>query len=283
MALNLDVVGKSFGSVTHSWDSKDTILYALGVGAGLDELEFTTDNSRDYPQKVLPTFCVVAEGSSLIELLGEIGSFDLTQLLHAEQSIRLFGPIPVSATVNTVSQVVGIYDKITGASVVVKSITSEADTHKVLFETTANLFIRGEGSFGGARGERSKPLAFPDRDPDEVITYETLPTQALIYRLSGDGNPLHSDPSFAQAAGFDRPILHGLCTLGFAGRSILHNCCGSNPERFGDLSVRFVAPVYPGDLLITSMWHLDDSVYFKTENQSGVTVLDRGQFKYLAF
>lgn len=283
MALNLDVVGKSFGSVTHSWDSKDAILYALGVGAGLDELQFTTENSRDFPQKVLPTFSVVGEGSSLLDLLGEIGSFDLTQLLHAEQSIRLFGSIPVSATVNTVSEIVGIYDKITGASVVVKSTTSESVTNKVLFETTATLFIRGEGSFGGPRGERTKPLAFPESGPDHVITYETLPTQALIYRLSGDRNPLHSDPSFAHEAGFDRPILHGLCTLGFAGRALLHKCCDSNPERFGDLSVRFVAPVYPGDLLTTSIWDIGGSVLFKTENQSGVTVLDRGQFKYLTF
>lgn len=283
MALNLDVVGKSFEPVHYAWDSEDAILYALGVGAGIDELEFTTENSIGTLQKVLPTFAVVGAGPSFMSLLDEIGSFDLSQLLHAEQSFQVFGPIPVSASVVTTSEVLGIYDKITGASVVVKSTTSEVSSNRVLFTNTATLFIKGEGSFGGSRGERSKPLPLPDREPDAVITYETVPTQALIYRLSGDRNPLHSDPVFAQHAGFERPILHGLCTFGFAGRAILHECCESKPERFGELSARFVSPVYPGDLLTTSIWESDGLVYFKTENQSGVTVLDRGQFKYLSF
>lgn len=283
MALNLDVVGRSFEPVHHGWDSKDAILYAIGVGAGVDELEFTTENSIGLSQKVLPTYAVVGAGPSFMSLLDEIGNFDLSQLLHAEQSCQVFGSIPVSANVVTTSEVLGIYDKITGASVVVKSTTSDVSNNRVLFANTATLFIKGEGSFGGPRGERTKPMSLPDREPDAVITYETVPTQALIYRLSGDRNPLHSDPTFAHAAGFERPILHGLCTFGFAGRAILHECCESKPEIFGELSARFVSPVYPGDLLTTSIWDSEGLVFFKTENQSGVTVLDRGQFKYLSF
>lgn len=280
MAINLDALGLRLGPFVHSWNSKDAILYSLGVGAGIEELEYTTENTNGVTQKVLPTFCVVGGGPSFMEIWSELGSFDPSQLLHAEQSMRLFREIPVGADVETVSEVVGIYDKITAASIVVKSTTSIERTSEPLFETTATVLIRGEGGFGGPRGERVKAVSLPDRDPDFVITYETQLTQALLYRLNGDRNPLHSDPTFAQSAGFDRPILHGLCTLGFSGRALLHTCCESDPERFMEMSVRFVSPVYPGDLLTTTIWEVEDEVIFRTENQAGVTVLDRGRFKY---
>lgn len=283
MAINLGAVGLTSGPYGHSWDSTTSILYALGVGAGVDELEFTTENSHGIVQKVLPTFCVVAGGPSTLEIWNAIGSFDSSKLLHAEQGLKLYRELPVSAEVETVSEVVGIYDKITGAAIEVKSLTVLVDSKEPLFETTSMAFIRGEGGFGGPRGERIKAMAFPERDPDYVITYETSQIQALLYRLSGDRNPLHSDPSFAQAAGFDRPILHGLCSMGFAGRALLHGLCGSKPEMFGSMSVRFVSPVFPGDLLTTSIWETDDGGLFRTENQSGSIVLDRGRFKYMGF
>lgn len=280
MAINVDSVGLKIGPFGNQWDSKDSIIYSLGVGAGVDELEFTTENSQNLAQKVLPTFAVVGAGSSFMDILDQVGSIDYSQLLHADQSIKLYGEIPVESQVETISEVVGVYDKITAASVVIKSTTYDKVSKNTLFENVSTIFIRGEGGFGGPRGERVKAFTLPESNPDHVITYETQASQALIYRLSGDRNPLHSDPTFAESAGFDRPILHGLCTMGFAGRALLHSCCDSDPSRFGAMSVRFVAPVYPGDLLTTTIWQIPDGVIFTTENQSGTIVLDRGRFDF---
>ncbi len=280
MALNLDMLGASLGPFPHKWDSKDAMLYALSVGAGTSELAFTTENSCGISQKVLPTFSVIGCGPAAIDIWDNIGSFDHSQLLHLEQKIEVLTELPSAAEVETSTQVDGIYDRITGALVEVRFTTKEAHTGLVLFETTSTVFIRGEGGFGGSRGTRVKAVATPDRDSDFVITYETQPIQALLYRLNGDRNPLHSDPEFARLAGFDRPILHGLCTYGFAGRALLKSCCESDPAKFGSMSARFVAPVYPGDLLTTTIWNIDDGAVFLVENQAGVTVLDRGRFTF---
>ncbi len=278
MALNLDMLGKSLGPVHNSWRSKDTILYALSVGSGIEEIAFTTENSQGIPQRVLPTFSVVGGGPNSMDIWDQIGSFDHSQLLHLEQSVNIFASLPPAADVETTALVTGIYDRITGATIEVKFITKDSQSDKVLFETASTVFIRGEGSFGGPRGTRVKAVAVPEREPDFVITYETFPTQALLYRLNGDDNPLHSDPAFARAAGFDRPILHGLCTYGFAGRALLSTCCEMDTDRFGSMSARFVAPVFPGDLLTTTIWNGDDGAVFVVENQVGATVLDRGRF-----
>ncbi|TAN24153.1 MAG: hypothetical protein EPN30_06895 [Actinomycetota bacterium] len=280
MTLNLDMVGKSLGPAYSSWRSTDTILYALSVGAGAGDIAFTTENSHGISQKVLPTFSVVGGGPNSMDIWDQLGSFDHSQLLHLEQSIQLFHDIPSAADVETTALVAGIYDRITGASIELKFTTKEVQSEKILFETVSTLFIRGEGSFGGLRGPRVKAIAEPERDPESVITYETLPTQALLYRLNGDHNPLHSDPEFARAAGFDRPILHGLCTFGFAGRALLDACCEMETDRFGSMSARFVAPVFPGDLLTTTIWDTEDGAVFVVENQAGVTVLDRGRFTF---
>lgn len=280
MALNLDLEGVSLGPFPHRWEPKDAILYALSVGAGVSDLAYTTENSLGVVQKVLPTFGVVGIGPTAMEVWDRIGSFDASQLLHLEQSIEIKADLPAVADVETISRIEGIYDRITGASVEVKFTTREARTGSTLFETVSTVFIRGEGGFGGPRGTRAKAIALPDRDPDFVITYETQPTQALLYRLNGDRNPLHSDPEFARSAGFDRPILHGLCTYGFAGRALLGTCCDNQAERFGVMSARFVAPVYPGDLLTTNVWETEEGAVFFVENQAGVTVLDRGRFVY---
>jgi acyl dehydratase len=153
-------------------------------------------------------------------------------------------------------------------------------TDRRVWKTVNSLFIRGEGGFGGRRGPTATPGPFPDRDPDHVVTYATREDQALLYRLSGDRNPLHSDPAFARRAGFDRPILHGLCTYGFAGRALLHTLCGSDPTRFTSLHARFSRPTYPGDRLTTSMWVDGSSARFRTDRQGGETVLDQGTFDF---
>jgi acyl dehydratase len=139
-------------------------------------------------------------------------------------------------------------------------------------------FIRGEGGFGGDRGPATA-WTTPDRAPDHVVTYRTRPEQALIYRLSGDRNPLHSDPEFAARAGFDRPILHGLCTYGVTGRALLHALADSDPGRFAAMSGRFSAPVFPGDPLTVSMWVDGDVAKFRTTKEDGTVVIDRGTAK----
>jgi acyl dehydratase len=280
MPMNLDAVGSKSEPTTRSWTSTDCLLYALGVGAGaLDpagfELEYTTENSVGIEQRVLPTFATIVGvgGASRSSL----GTFDPAMLVHGEQSIELHGPIAPDGAVTTTSTVAGIYDKGSGALAVIESHSVDAATGAPCFSTKSALFIRGEGGFGGDRGPSSSGAA-PQGEPDEVVSYPTRPDQALVYRLSGDRNPLHSDPAFAKRAGFDRPILHGLCTYGFTGRALLHTLCGSDPTRFRSMHARFSRPTLPGDTLTVSMWVGDGEVAFRTENQRGETVIDGGRF-----
>ena len=289
MPINPDAVGATSAPVESSWTSADALLYALGVGAGaVDpafELELTTENSTDHPQRVLPTIAAVVsrprgpEGASAGgQPLAQVGSFDPAMLVHGEQAIELFGPLPVPGRVRTTSRIAGVYDKGSGAVVVIESDSVDPATGGSMFRARTSLFIRGEGGFGGDRGPSTAP-EIPSREPDRVVTYATRPDQALLYRLSGDHNPLHSDPAFAKRAGFDRPILHGLCTYGFTGRALLHTLCESDPARFGSMEARFSAPVYPGDTLRVSMWSDDNGALFRTETDRGVVALDRGRFR----
>ncbi len=295
MGLNTGAVGSSAEAVERSWHHKDALLYALGVGAGsLDpvgfELDLTTENSQGVTQRVLPTFATVVGqgGRSGISL----GDYDPAMLVHAEQSIHLHGPIPAEGTVSATTTVAGMYDKGAAGLVVLESEARHAATGALAFTLRTALFIRGEGGFGGPRnpeGDEESDLAaepLPTREPDETVTYSTRPDQALLYRLSGDRNPLHSDPTFAKRAGFDRPILHGLCTYGFTGRALLHSVCGSDPARFGMMRSRFSKPTMPGDTLTVSVWDIGDraagAYRFRTATQRGETVIDAGLFKLAA-
>ena len=310
MPMNLDAVGTSSEYVERDWSSTDCLLYALGVGAGsLDatglELEFTTENSAGIEQRVLPTFAsIVGAGnrasprsapdgrssSSGAERGGDpatgrqatfaFGTFDPAMLVHGEQSIEVYGTIPPEGKVRTTTTVSGIYDKGSGAVVVLSARSVDAEDGTPRFATGTSLFIRGEGGFGGARGPEGGLEPIPERDPDELVSYVTRPDQALLYRLSGDRNPLHSDPVFAARAGFDKPILHGLCTYGFTGRALLHALCGSDPRRFGKMAGRFTRPVEPGDILDVAIWREDDGARSRTTTRRGVVAIDWGSFKF---
>ncbi len=295
MGLNLDAVGMTSEPSERSWDHRDALLYALGVGAGaLDptgfELEFTTENTAGLDQKVLPTFAtIVGQGG---RPMADLGDIDMTKLVHGEQVIILHGEIPVSGTVRITTTVAGMYDKGSAGLVVLESESVDATTGAPALTTRTGLFIREAGGFGGPRGpegDEESELAgapVPSREPDEVVSYATRSDQALLYRLSGDRNPLHSDPAFAKRAGFDRPILHGLCTYGFTGRALLHAVCGSDPARFGAMRARFSRPTMPGDTLSISVWDIGDSARgtyrFRTETQRGETVIDGGLFRLAA-
>ncbi|HWE57809.1 MAG TPA: MaoC/PaaZ C-terminal domain-containing protein [Acidimicrobiales bacterium] len=285
MPINPDAVGSTSDPHEASWKSKDCLLYALGVGAGVAdptgfELEFTTENTSEVEQKVLPTFPVVVGGLGG-GAFGKVGSFNPAMLVHGEQSVTLHGPLPVEGTISAVSTITGIYDKGSGAVIASESVATDTSTGKPLWTTTMSAFIRGEGGFGGDRGPSGR-IEFPDRAPDHSVTYQTRPDQALLYRLSGDRNPLHSDPKFAAIGGFDKPILHGLCTFGFTGRALLHTLCGSDPSRFLSVAARFSKPVMPGDALTVSMWvQGDGQALFQTSTDAGV-VIDGGQLTYQA-
>jgi acyl dehydratase len=279
MPINPDAVGAISEPVERSWTSKDCLLYAVGVGAGVDELAFTTENSEGVAQQVLPTFAVIA-GAGGGGGFDKIGSFDPTMLVHGEQGVSLSGPIPPAGTVSTTTRIAGIYDKGSGAVIVTESESVDAASGAPRFTTRSALFIRGEGGWGGDRGPSGSGVTIPERKPDSVVTYETGRDQALVYRLSGDRNPLHSDPAFAALAGFERPILHGLCTYGFTGRALLHELCGSDPARFLSMEGRFSRPVYPGDQLSVSMWVDGEEAVFRTETQRGEVVFDSGRFRF---
>jgi acyl dehydratase len=282
MPINPDAVGAESDPVETSWTSKDALLYAVGVGAGsvdpAQELQFTTENSKGIDQQVLPTFAVIIGMGG--GAMGKIGDFNWAMLVHGEQSIELARPIPVEGTVRTTSRITGIYDKGSGAVVVSEAESVDAKSGDTMFTTRMSAFIRGEGGWGGDRGPSGGQNAAPDRDPDHVVTYETRPDQALTYRLSGDRNPLHSDPEFAKLGGFDRPILHGLCTYGFTGRALLHTLCGSDPARFKGMDARFSKPVLPGDTLTVKMWVDGNQAVFRTETQNGETVIDNGLCRF---
>ncbi|MCU1452717.1 MAG: htdY [Acidimicrobiales bacterium] len=283
MPINPDAVGATGEPVTHAWTSTDAILYALGVGAGaadpFDELEFTTENSNGVEQQVLPTMAVVL-GAGGGSAFGSIGSFNPAMLVHGEQAITLHRPIPVQGEVSTVGQIIGIYDKGKGAVVESKAVSTDVATGEPLFTNVSSVFIRGEGGWGGDRGPSGPRNVPADRAPDHEVTYQTRTDQALLYRLSGDRNPLHSDPTFAAMGGFDRPILHGLCTYGFTGRALLHALCDGDPTRFTGLEGRFTSPVMPGEPLTVRMWTGDGEAVFQTVGGDGRVVLDAGRVTF---
>jgi acyl dehydratase len=283
MALNPEAVG-SVGDVrTISWNSKDALLYAVGIGAGQADLPFTTENTQQTPQVVFPTFAVVAGSGTAspgASAMSKIGSFNFALLVHGSQAITLHRPIPVEAEATTQDRVVAMYDKGKAAVVVMENEVKLA-SGEPLWNTRSSVFIRGEGGWGGERGPsgpQNEPPA--ERAPDHEVTLQTSPDQAFVYRLSGDRNPLHTDPSFAALGGFDRPILHGLCSYGFTGRALLGELCGNDVTRFQHVEGRFSSPVLPGDALTVRMWRAGDGEAVFTTSVGDRVVIDQGLARF---
>ncbi|MGF2949912.1 MaoC/PaaZ C-terminal domain-containing protein [Microbacterium alcoholitolerans] len=285
MAVDPHAVGRSTNPRRYVWTSRDAMLYALGVGAGAGELAFVTENSHNVEQRVLPTYAViVADASAALPLIGDI---DLSRLVHGAQSLRLHRPLPPGGAVDSTASVVSIVDKGPGGNAVVElsARAVDATTGELMAETRSTVVLRGGGGFGGESGARAHPPEIPERTADAEITERIQPEQALLYRLSGDRNPLHSDPWFArERAGFPKPILHGLCTYGFAGRALLSEVCDGEDPRFAEMSASFTAPVFPEETLTTAIWRTSASeALFRTYAQTGDAdpriVLDGGRVR----
>jgi acyl dehydratase len=271
MAVNLNVVGKPIPSPPFRYGPDQVILYALGIGAGPEDIEFIYEKGL----KVYPTFAVIPFMSAFFgEFMKEAG-INLSGLLHGEQKVILHKPIPPAATLESTLYCQSIYDKGDKGAVIDVRLESRTAQGELLFENLAKAIDRTAGNFGGERGPESEKHEPPaGQAPDFKISQITAATQAALYRLSGDKNPLHIDPVFARKLGFDRPILHGLCTFGFTGRAVLKALCENDPGRLKSLSGRFMQPVFPGDTLITEGWRLGGGRYvLRTSNQAGATVL----------
>ncbi|HJO36117.1 MAG: MaoC/PaaZ C-terminal domain-containing protein [Pseudomonadota bacterium] len=272
--ISPDLVGETFNPMPASWTKKDVQLYALGVGAQPEgELEFVYEQKGP---KVLPTYGVIAGMMSMGGMMGKV-QINLANLLHGEQSITLHRPIPPQAKVECVGKITEVWDKGKAAVLGVEGLVQDKDGP--ICTTHATIFLRGAGGFGGERGPSSEGINEPPaRDPDHVVTYQTRPEQAALYRLSGDPNPIHIDPNFAMMAGYKKPFLHGLCTYGFTGRAILHALCGGDPARFKSFEARFADQVYPGDDIVTKIWVTGEGeALVQAETQKGNTVLSKAK------
>jgi len=246
MPIDPNVVGRKLESSSKEWDQDDVILYALGVGE--TSLPFAYESDL----KVLPTFAVIPAFPAMFAMATGV-QVNPVMVLHGEQRIELAGPIPLTARSVSTPVVKAVYDK-GKAAVIVVEVETRDEKGKLLFKNTFTSFARGEGGFGGDRGPSGPRNVPPERKPDAVVETPTVPSQALLYRLSGDKNPLHADPAFAQMAGYERPILHGLCSFGIAGRAVLHSFCDGDPAKLKDFEVRFAGVVYPGETIVTEMW-----------------------------
>lgn len=268
-----------FPDVEHRYTERDTMLYALGVGCGhdpadRDDLRFVYEDGLT----ALPTLAVVL-GYPGFWLKDPASGVDWRKVLHGEQGLVLHRPLPASGTVIGRSRVTEIVDKGADKGALLFSERDVVDqaTGALLCTVTSTTFMRGEGGFGGPKGPTPEPHLLPEDPPELSLDLPTLPQAALIYRLSGDDNPLHADPAVAAAAGFPRPILHGLATYGVAGRAILRACCANDPARLKRLQVRFSAPVFPGETIRTEIWRDGPQVSFRCRVvERDIVVLNNG-------
>lgn len=248
-ALGATIEGGAF-----NWDRDRIILYHLGLGAGVpatdtSELAYTYEKNL----KVLPSFGVIPVFGSMGGFAGVPGmQINFALVLHGEQDIEIHRPIPPEAKIRSSGRIAGLYDK-GKAALIVNEIDTKLESGERLFTNRFSIFARGEGGFGGDPGPKPGNEA-PSRTPDVVAESPTLPQQALLYRLSGDKNPLHADPEFAKLGGFDRPILHGLCSFGIVCKAVVDHCLGGDTAKVARYQARFSGVVFPGETIVTSAW-----------------------------
>ena len=251
-----------------AYTKDQVILYHLGLGAGVPatdpkELEYTYEKNL----KVLPSFAVVPAFGSMGGIASVPGmQFNFAMLLHGEQEVILHRPLPVEAKLKTSAHIPEIYDKGKAALVILETHAKDEASGQPLWTNRYSMFIRGEGGFGGDSGPKVGNVA-PDRKPDGVITRTTLPQQALIYRLSGDKNPLHADPDFAKMGGFDKPIIHGLCSYGVVCKAIVDEVLGGDVTKVARYQARFAGVGFPGETYLTSYWKEGDKILISAKSK----------------
>jgi NAD(P)-dependent dehydrogenase (short-subunit alcohol dehydrogenase family)/acyl dehydratase/putative sterol carrier protein len=277
MALNLDALGRKIGPITKEYTWKDVVLYALGVGAGFSELDYCYEKDL----KVIPSFSI----ASIFEILAQIAiksNVNLAGILHGEQELIFHNPIPVEGAITTEGKITHIYDKgkDKGALVIGESDTYHSSGKK-LFTSICTAFARLDGGFGGENAPKTK-VNFPDRKPDFVV--DSLPSedQPLLYRLTGDIFSLHVDPEFAKMSGFEKPIMHGLCTHGFACRALIEKLIPGEPEKSRRMVCRFAKTLYPGNSIQTQIWKIEKgkALWKILNTKTGKVVIDNGIFEY---
>jgi acyl dehydratase len=273
-------MGWPFQDVVQSYTAKDTMLYALGIGLGadpMDERQLRFVYERDL--KAFPTMAVV---------LGHPGAWsanpatgiERTMVVHGEQALTLYRPLPPAGTLRARERVLGVIDKGEGrgALIYTERRILDHETGEPVATLNSTSFARANGGFGGPTGPVREPHALPRTAPDVVVDMPTFPQQALLYRLNADMNPLHSDPEVARKAGYPRPILHGLATYGVAAHAVLKTFCGYDPARLKAFQLRFSAPVYPGETISVELWKMGDTVSFRALVRSReAKVVDNGR------
>lgn len=274
-----------FEELEHTYTAKDTILYALGLGLGADpldesQLRFVYEENL----RALPTMAVVL-GYPGFWLKNPETGVDWAKVLHGEQGLQVFRPLPASGTVIGRTRVTDLIDKGAGKGAILYLDRDIIDktTGELLCRVSGSSFLRGDGGFGGKTGPTPKPHQIPESAPDITLALPTLPQAALIYRLSGDYNPLHADPKVATGAGFKAPILHGLCTYGVVGRALIQAVGNSDPDTMRRMDVRFTSPVYPGETIITEIWRGDNgAVSFRARVQErDLVVINNGYAEFV--
>ncbi|HRD74346.1 MAG TPA: MaoC/PaaZ C-terminal domain-containing protein [Hyphomicrobiaceae bacterium] len=265
--------------VQQTYTERDTMLYALGLGCGADPLD-ERDLTFVYEDglKALPTMAAVLGSPGFWVKNPETG-VDWKKVVHGEQSVTLLKPIPKAATIIGRTRITGLIDKgrDKGALLLSEREVIDKTSGTTLARLQSTSFLRGDGGFGNSTGTAPEIHALPTRKPDEQRDMRTLPQAALIYRLSGDYNPLHADPKVGAAAGFRAPILHGLCSFGIAGRAVLAACCGDDPARLTHMQVRFSAPIYPGETIRTEIWRDGATISFRARClERDVVILNNG-------
>ncbi|HSN39258.1 MAG TPA: MaoC/PaaZ C-terminal domain-containing protein [Burkholderiales bacterium] len=285
MPINYEkLVSWKIPEIEQKFSRRDTMLYALGVGLGADpcdpdQLKFVYEENL----QALPTMAIILGYPGPWYTHSDAG-ITRSHVVHGEQGFTIHRPLPVEGGIIGHTRITGIVDKgkDRGALVMTECEVRGKQDGELLCTLTSTTFCRADGGFGGPSGPVKNPHPIPDTPPHEVCDLPTLPQAALIYRLSGDYNPLHADPAYAQRAGFKMPILHGRCTFSVAGHAILKTCCGYDPARFKSMEGRFSSPVYPGETIRTEIWQNGSIVSFRsTVPARGVTVINNGRAEIL--
>jgi acyl dehydratase len=269
MPLNLETIGKVWGPYEFTYQERDLIIYALGIGFNREDLEYVYEGSKDF--KAFSTYGVILPSNAGVEaFLSTKANFAM--VVHGEQSLEMHHVLPRSATISTTAVIEGIYDKGSGALIVIRFDSRDKSGNPL-----CTNFVRGAGGFGGGAQPKKEIPAVPQKNPDMVYTVPTEANQAALYRMSGDRNPLHIDPAVAKAVGFQEPILHGLCTYGVVCRRFVKEVLQGDSRRLKSYSARFSSPVIPGELLQAKVWQAHPDLYLlEVYNPKGEAVLRNG-------